>query len=118
MIGNSKIGLLRDEDTAQICCATNRIVIASQYRGADGKTGIDQFGGADLNDVIKLIDLCEYTFDFVDMNDLCIVGVSRGGMMSYMTARQDERVKGIIAISAVSDLFQAYDDRDDMKTIL
>lgn len=116
--GNSKIGLLRDEDTAQICCATNRIVIASQYRGADGKTGIDQFGGADLNDVIKLIDLCDYTFDFVDMNDLCIVGVSRGGMMSYMTARQDKRVKGIIAISAVSDLFQAYDDRDDMKTIL
>ena len=34
--GNSEIGLLSDEDTAKICKATNRIVIASQYRGADG----------------------------------------------------------------------------------
>ncbi len=116
--GNSRIGYLGDEDTAKICSATNRIVIASQYRGADGGTGTDQFGGADLNDVIKLINLCDKTFEFVDMSDLCVAGVSRGGMMSYMTARQDERVKGIIAISAVSDLFQAYDDRDDMKTIL
>ena len=52
------------------------------------------------------------------MSDLCVAGVSRGGMMSYMTARQDKRIKGIIAISAVSDLFQAYEERDDMKTLL
>ena len=116
--GNSKIGLLSNEDTAQICSATNRVVVASQYRGSDGSTGTDQFGGEDINDVIKLIDMCDNTFNFVDMNDLCIAGVSRGGMMSYMIARQDKRVKGIIAISAVSDLFQAYKERDDMKTIL
>lgn len=116
--GNSNIGLLSNEDTAQICSATNRIVIASQYRGADGGTGVDQFGGDDINDIIKLIDLCDNTFGFVDMNDLCIAGVSRGGMMSYMVARQDKRVKGIIAISAVSDLFQAYEERDDMKIML
>lgn len=116
--GNSRIGLLREEDTAHICSATNRIVIASQYRGADGGDGVDQFGGEDVNDVIKLIDLCDNTFDFVDMSDLCVVGVSRGGMMSYMVARSDNRVKGVIAISAVSDLFQAYEERDDMKTLL
>ena len=35
------------------------IVMASQYRGADGGTGFDQFGGEDINDVIKLIDMAE-----------------------------------------------------------
>lgn len=104
--GNSKIGLLGDEDTAKLCVLTNRIIVASQYRGADGGSGKDEFGGKDLNDVIKLIDLCETHFDFINMKDFCVAGVSRGGMMTYMTAKQDNRVKGIIAISAVSDLFQ------------
>lgn len=116
--GNSNIGLLSDESTAVICASTNRIVIASQYRGADGGTGNDEFGGKDLNDVKTLIDMCENTFKFADMNDFCIAGVSRGGMMSYMTARTDSRIKGIIAISAVSDLAKAYEEREDMKNIL
>ncbi len=116
--GNSNIGFLTDEDTAKICASTNRIVIASQYRGADGGTGTDEFGGQDLNDIIKLIDLCESTFEFTDMTDFCTAGVSRGGMMSYMASRNDERIKGIIAISAVSDLTTAYEERDDMKKLL
>ncbi len=116
--GNSKIGLLDNEDTAKLCVSTNRIIIASQYRGADGGSGKDEFGGKDLNDVIKLIDLCETYFDFINMDDFCVAGVSRGGMMTYMTAKQDNRVKKIIAISAVSDLFQSYEDREDMKELL
>lgn len=116
--GNSKIGLLSDEDTAKLCVSTNRIIIASQYRGADGGSGKDEFGGKDLNDVIRLIDLCETHFDFIDMEDFCVAGVSRGGMMTYMTAKQDNRVKGIIAISAVSDLFQSYEAREDMQKLL
>lgn len=116
--GNSKIGLLDNEDTAKLCVSTNRIIIGSQYRGADGGSGKDEFGGKDLNDVIKLIDLCETYFDFINMDDFCVAGVSRGGMMTYMTAKQDNRVKKIIAISAVSDLFQSYEDREDMKELL
>ncbi len=116
--GNSKIGLLKDEDTAKLCAATNCIIIASQYRGADGGSGKDEFGGKDLNDVIKLIDLCETHFNFIDMEDFCVAGVSRGGMMAYMTVKQDDRVKKIIAVSAVSDLFKSYEDREDMQKVL
>lgn len=113
--GNRRIGLLDDNTTAKICIACDRIVVASQYRGAVGCEGFDQFGGDDLNDVIKLINLCEDEFDFIDMDDFCVAGVSRGGMMTYMAARQDGRIKRIISVSGVSDLFQAYEDRDDMK---
>lgn len=116
--GNSRIGLLTDTDTAQICSQLNRVVIASQYRGADSGTGKDEFGGADLNDLSTLVNLCESTFDFIDMTDFCVAGVSRGGMMAYMLARVDIRIDRIIAISAVSDLTSAYNEREDMRTLL
>lgn len=109
--GNCNIGFLTDTDTAKICAETNRIVIASQYRAND------EFGGEDLKDVLKLIDICE-SFDFADMTDFTVAGVSRGGMMTYMAAREDNRIKRIISISGVSDLTQAYKDRDDMKRLL
>lgn len=109
--GNCNIGFLTDTDTAKICVETNRIVIASQYRAQD------EFGGEDLKDVIKLIDFCE-NFEFADMNDFTIAGVSRGGMMAYMAARADSRVKRIISISGVSDLTAAYHDREDMEKVL
>ena len=86
--------------------------------GADGSEGVDQFGGDDLNDVIKLIDLCEKNFSFVDMDDLCVAGASRGGMMTYMAARKDKRVKRIISISGVCDLFACYKEREDMNDLL
>ena len=116
--GNRDFGKLEDDETAKLCSVCGRIVIASQYRGADGSDGDDRFGGDDLHDVIKLIDLCENHFSFVDMEDFCVAGASRGGMMTYLTARQDSRVKRIIAISAASDLFELYDCRDDMKEVM
>ena len=116
--GNRDFGKLQDDTTAYICALCNRIVIASQYRGGGGSEGQDQFGGDDLNDVIKLIDLCENTFSFIDMDDFCVVGVSRGGMMTYMAARQDNRIKKIIAASAVTDLFEEYERRKDMNDVL
>lgn len=116
--GNSELGLLNDSDTARICQATGRVVLASQYRGAGVSSGVDEFGGDDVNDVITLIDICQYNLAFVDMSDLCVAGVSRGGMMSYIVARDDSRVKKIVAVSAVSDLKASYEEREDMRAIL
>lgn len=115
--GNSNLGTVDGEETAAICKALNRIVIASKYRGSEGCTGIDCFGGDDLHDVIKLIDYCE-GFKFVDMNDLCAMGVSRGGMMSYLAAKNDSRVKKVISISGAADLTSSVKERDDMKSLL
>ena len=116
--GNKEIGMLTDNSTANMCAVLDYIVIASQYRGTDGSEMADQFGGDDLHDVIKLIDLCQNDFSFVDMTDFCVAGESRGGMMTYMTARQDSRVKRIIAVSALSDLFKGYDERKDMQDVI
>lgn len=116
--GNSSMGYLDDNSTAKMCAVFDRIVIASQYRGADGSEGKDQFGGDDLRDVIKLIDLCGNRFSFADMDDFCVAGVSRGGMMTYMAARQDSRIKRIISVSGVCDLLCWYEQREDMQPLL
>lgn len=115
--GNSKLGTVDGEETAGMCKGLNRIIIASKYRGSEGCTGIDCFGGDDLHDVIKLIDYCE-KFEFVNMDDLCVAGVSRGGMMSYLAAKNDKRVKKVISISGVTDLVASSEEREDMKILL
>lgn len=116
--GNSNLGFLEDGTTAILCSVFDRVIIASQYRGANGVEGNDEFGGEDLNDVIRLIDLCQNKFSFVDMDDFCVAGASRGGMMTYMAARRDSRVKKIVAVAAVSDLFRSYEEREDMRDVL
>ena len=116
--GNEHLGELEDETTAIVCSVFDRIVIASQYRGGGSSQGKDEYGGDDLHDVIKLIDLCENYFSFEDMDDFCAVGISRGGVMTYPAARQDKRIRRVICISAESDLIDAYETRDDMKLVL
>lgn len=116
--GNRQMGKLENNTLAPMCAICDRIVVASQYRGCGASEGEDDFGGDGLNDVIKLIDLCEKQFSFIDIDDFCVTGISRGGVMTYPAARKDSRIKRIIAISAVCDLFEAYEARDDMKTVL
>ena len=116
--GNRQLGKLDNDTLAPICTVCDRIIVASQYRGCGASEGEDHFGGDDLNDVIKLIDLCERLFSFIDMDDFCVMGASRGGVMTYPAARKDSRIKRIIALSAVCDLFESYEARDDMKTVL
>ena len=117
--GHYNYGSLNYEYLSTICTYTKRIVVACEIRGDNGSEGYDQFGGDELHDVIKLIDLCENHFKFVDMDDFCTMGVSRGGVTEYMTARQDKRIKKIIVCSGIADLFQSYEEREDgMKQVL
>ena len=117
--GHYNYGSLDYEYVSLVCAYTGRAVVACEIRGDNGSEGYDQFGGDELHDVFKLIDLCEDRFKFIDMNDFCVMGVSRGGMTAYMTARQDKRVKKLIVFSGVSDLFDCYDEREEkMKQVL
>ena len=103
---------------AYMCAVTGRVVVACELRGDNGCEGIDQFGGDELHDVFRLIDLCDNKFSFVDMDDFCVLGISRGGMETYMTAREDKRVKKIIVAGGVSDLISVYNESEDMQEML
>ncbi len=114
--GNREYGANRPEDIAYLAETSEKIIFASQYRGVSGGTGVEEFGGNDLHDVLKLIDFCD-VFSFVDMDQLYMMGVSRGGMMTYMAAKEDTRIKKIVVISGVADAFMNWDEREDMQKV-
>lgn len=115
--GNRDFGTNNTDMITSMASAFNKIVFASNYRGSLRSTGKDEFGGADVNDVIKLLDLCE-KFEFADSNNIYMLGMSRGGMMTYMAARRDSRIKKIAVVSGLADAFSGYNERDDMKPIM
>ena len=79
------------------------IVLASQYRGADGGEGRDEFGGSDVQDVLSLFPLAR-GLGYVDMANLFMVGFSRGGMMTYLAIRDGAPIRAAAVIGGVSDL--------------
>lgn len=115
--GNRDYGANSPEFIAYLAESSGTIVAASQYRGTKGSTGKDQFGGDDVMDVIHLIDICE-SLSIVDMDNFHMLGASRGGMMTYLTIRQDSRVKKAVVLSGISDVFDICEARKDMKNTL
>lgn len=114
--GTGENGANTVETMATIAGTLKMVVFASQYRGNSGGTGKDEYGGADVEDVRKLVDLCE-DLPIVDMEQLYMVGVSRGGMMTYMVCRDDDRIKKAVVISGVADAYITYETTTDMREL-
>jgi dipeptidyl aminopeptidase/acylaminoacyl peptidase len=70
------------------------VVIGSQYRGNDGGEGKEEFGGAEINDVLNLVPLAK-SLGYVDMNNLFLFGWSRGGMMSLLALKNKLQVNAV-----------------------
>ena len=115
--GNQDYGALSPADTSYYAYQFHTICIATNYRGCGQSEGKDQFGGDDVNDVIHLIDLCE-AFDYMNNTQLNMIGMSRGGMMTYETLREDSRIHRAIVVSGVTDCTMTYNDRADMSSLL
>lgn len=78
------------------------IVIASNYRFVDERGPYDQFGGSDVNDVVSLFENLK-TFDYIDLDNVFMIGVSRGGMMTYKLTKSIS-VNAAAVIGGVSNL--------------
>ena len=92
------------------------IVIASNYRGGINSQGKDEWGGSDLQDVVNLKKISE-DFPNLKSKNSVVVGVSRGGMMSYMLAKNEPWVNAVVSLSGVTDLVQSGKDRPEMQEI-
>jgi dipeptidyl aminopeptidase/acylaminoacyl peptidase len=79
------------------------VVLASQYRGADGGEGSDEFGGSDLQDVMSLFPLAR-GLGSVDMGNVFMLGFSRGGMMTYLAIRDGAPVQAAAVVGGLADL--------------
>lgn len=116
--GNPNLGTLTIRETSGYALTFDSVVIAVELRGTFSGTGKYAYGSADeVGDIRKLIDFCE-EFAFVDMDRLYMMGISNGGKMTYMTIREDERVKKAFVFSGTADVFLSFESRYDMRGLL
>ncbi|MBP1474526.1 S9 family peptidase [Frateuria sp. MAH-13] len=96
------------------------LVLASQYRGMPEtdpeRFGTDHFGGDDVRDVTRLIELARRLPD-ADPHEIFMLGASRGGMMTFMAARRTRDIKAVAVISGVSDLESELQFRPEMEQV-
>ncbi len=81
------------------------LVIGSQYRGGSEwreNNGEDEFGGADVDDVVKLVEIVKQMPD-ADPKRIAMMGWSRGGMQTYLAAKRLPELKTLVAVAGVSD---------------
>lgn len=90
------------------------VVVASQYRGAAASEGADEFGGADVNDVLNLIPLLERQPE-ADTARIGMWGWSRGGLMTYRALSQSREIRAAVIVAGVADAFDYVNRRPDME---
>ncbi|SFF57211.1 Prolyl oligopeptidase family protein [Halobacillus alkaliphilus] len=93
------------------------VVLASQYRGNDGGEGKEEFGGADVNDVLNLVQAAE-ELPNVDVENKVMLGLSRGGMMTYLAIKEGVDIKAAAVVGGITDLFNFYKERVVVRGML
>lgn len=89
------------------------VVVASQYRGVAGGEGMEEFGGAEIDDVLNLIPILEST-PKADTSRIGMWGASRGGLMTYLALAKTDRLKAVVVAAGISDSFDLIRRRPKM----
>jgi len=115
--GNRNVGALTGDEIVPFA-EGGFVVVASQLRGGAGSEGQEEFGGADVHDVISLIPLLK-SREKVDPDKIVMFGASRGGMMTYLALKQQalnggNDVKAAATASGIADLFMWATERPDV----
>ncbi|WP_175562031.1 alpha/beta hydrolase family protein [Anaerocolumna xylanovorans] len=103
--GNRDYGEL-DPTTIEFFARYGFITMGTQYRGGGESSGEDEFGGADVMDVIKLIDYAK-KLDCTN-GKLYLFGWSRGAMETYIVLSCDKRIDAAVAGAGITDLKKYY----------
>jgi dipeptidyl aminopeptidase/acylaminoacyl peptidase len=90
------------------------LVAASQYRGNASSEGLDEFGGADLDDVLALVPLLERE-PGADPSRIGLWGWSRGGLMAYLALARTDRFAAAVILSGLTDLGDYLQRRPEME---
>jgi dipeptidyl aminopeptidase/acylaminoacyl peptidase len=79
------------------------VVVASDYRFHGATARVDQWGGLDLDDVLNVVKTVR-SLDEVDSSRLFMLGLSRGGTMTYLALKRGVGVRAAAVIAGASDL--------------
>jgi len=117
--GNRAFGALDDAEALLSLgpiASQGYVVVASQYRGHTGAPGQDEFGGADVDDVLNLIPLLDALPD-ADSTRIGMVGWSRGGMMTYLALTRTDRIAAAIVGAGEANLIEAARRRPELGRV-
>ena len=78
-------------------------VLASNYRGNGGSEGREEWGGADVHDVLNLLELGKQQ-PWWDGKNIFMLGWSRGGMMTYLALKHGAVVNAAAVGAGAADL--------------
>jgi dipeptidyl aminopeptidase/acylaminoacyl peptidase len=92
------------------------VVAATQYRGVDGGDGVEEFGGADVDDLLALLPVLQAEAG-ADASRVAIYGGSRGGLMTYLALTRCDRFRAAAVRSGVSDALSWVEQRPEMAEI-
>lgn len=103
--GYKSFSKLNDQALQRVAeyAARGYVVLASQYRGAGGSEGQDEYGGADVKDLFALAWIAE-TLPEADASKKVMFGHSRGGMMTYLAIRHGLDLHAAAVVAAPTDL--------------
>ena len=90
-------------------------VFASQYRGNARSEGQDEVGGNDVNDILNLIPLA-YEIPQANHDIWGIEGWSRGGMMTFLTLRNNPNFKCAVLVGAISNVEEYANNSPKLKS--
>ncbi len=94
------------------------IVLGSNYRGNDTEAALDErldeFGGADVADVLALIEEGKKMPQW-DGKNIFMAGWSRGGMMAALAMKQGAELTAAAAIGGAFDLKDMLEKRPGMR---
>jgi dipeptidyl aminopeptidase/acylaminoacyl peptidase len=88
-------------------------VIASQYSGCAGSEGKDEHGGQELNDILVLKDIIDQ-LDWVEQSKIGMMGVSRGGLMTYLSLSMVDWIKAAVTWGGRSNMQNLLEKRTEM----
>ena len=114
--GNHEFGALRDGTAAGLLgrvAGWGYVVVASQYRGNAGGEGREEFGGADVNDVLNLIPLLK-SWPQADASRIGMYGWSRGGMMTYLALTRTTNISAAVIGAGMADATKVPEQRPEM----
>ena len=93
------------------------VVLLTQYRGNAGSEGAEDWGGKDLDDSLRLVDVAS-EIEQADTLRIGVEGASRGGMTTYRALATDHPFKCAIVHAGIADLFALQNEKEDFRKFL
>jgi dipeptidyl aminopeptidase/acylaminoacyl peptidase len=117
--GNPALSTITDESFVRALgqlSSKGYVVVASQYRQANGGEGKDEYGGNDVHDVLNLLPILNNCKQ-ADTSRIGMFGWSRGGMMTYLALTKTTKIKVAVVGSGLADLIKTLDSRPGFDSL-